>query len=519
MGTHEDAVASIAAEVRGFYERSEPFRVYHGSTYSTRPSDRQLNKMVDTSKLDGILEVDAQAMTISVEPNVSMDKLVDATLPFGLIPPVLMEFPGITVGGGFAGTAGESSSFRHGMFEKTILCIEIVLANGDVVTASREQNADLFHGASSSLGTLGILTLLKVELVDARRYVELTYHPTGGVPEALEKLKDLIKDDSIDYLDGILFSPEQGIICSGRLMDEASGPVQRFTRATDPWFYQHAERLNFTPPDAVFVESVPLVDYLFRYDRGAFWTGKYSFRYFMVPFNRITRWILDGFMHTRVMYHALHQSGHSNRYVLQDIAVPFAGAKELVGHIEESIGCYPLWLCPISRGGESLQSNFGLFPNRDANIDEAEPMVSFGVWGPGPRDSRAFVKMNRDLEQKVQEVGGRKWLYAVTYYTEDEFWSIYDRKEYEALRAKYHAIYLPSIYEKVKFRMDEEHNVVRGTWKAKLKGAFWSIWPLSGLYGVCAAATGGKYLLLKSHGGKTNESYLRRNGNCKNGAS
>ena len=499
MGNHEAAVASIAAAVRRFYERREPFRVYHRSTYSTRPSERQLGKMVDTSELDGILEVNAQSKTILVEPNVPMDKLVDSTLPYGLIPPVVMEFPGITVGGGFAGTAGESSSFRHGIFEKIVLSIEIVLANGEVVTASREQNTDLFHGASSSLGTLGIVTALKVKLVGAKRYVELTYHPTGGVCGTLEKLKDLTKDDSIDYIDGILFSSDRGIICSGRLMDEASATVQRFTRAKDPWFYQHAERFDFTPQDAVFVESVPLEDYLFRYDRGAFWTGKYSFRYFMVPFNRITRWILDYFMHARVMYRALHQSGHSNRYVLQDVAVPFAGAEELVKHIGETIGCYPLWLCPISWGGELLQSNFGLFPNSDGNTNVGESIVSFGVWGPGPRERQAFVKINRDFEQKIQEVGGRKWLYAVTYYTEDEFWNIYNRNDYEALRAKYHATYLPSIYEKVRLSLNPEHNMVSGPWKARLKGAFWRIWPLSGLYGVCKAVIGGEHLLHRRH--------------------
>ena len=157
-----------------------------------------------------------------------------------------------------------------------------------------------------------------------------------------------------------------------------------------------------------------------------------------------------------------------------------------------------------------MQSNFGIFTNRDVNIDEGETVVSFGVWGPGPRDSRAFVKINRDLEQKIQEVGGRKWLYAVTYYTADEFWHIYNRKEYEALRAKYHATYLPSIYQKVKLKMDAEHNVARGPWKARLKGAFWSIWPLSGLYGVYKAATGGEYLLLKSHDWKSERPTWKR---------
>jgi FAD/FMN-containing dehydrogenase len=58
-----------------------------------------------------------------------MDKLVEATLEYGLIPPVVMEFPGITVGGGYAGSAGESSSFKYGYFDQTVNSVEIVLAN------------------------------------------------------------------------------------------------------------------------------------------------------------------------------------------------------------------------------------------------------------------------------------------------------------------------------------------------------------------------------------------------------
>jgi FAD/FMN-containing dehydrogenase len=41
-----------------------------------------------------------------------MDKLVKATLKYGLVPPVVTEFPGITVGGAIQGAAAETSSFR-----------------------------------------------------------------------------------------------------------------------------------------------------------------------------------------------------------------------------------------------------------------------------------------------------------------------------------------------------------------------------------------------------------------------
>ena len=99
MEKHEQAVAAIAADVRGFYERNEKFRIYHGSTNSTRKSSYERGRIIDISNLNNVLRVDRHARTALVEPNVSMDRLVDVTVHHGLVPPVVMEFPGITVGG------------------------------------------------------------------------------------------------------------------------------------------------------------------------------------------------------------------------------------------------------------------------------------------------------------------------------------------------------------------------------------------------------------------------------------
>jgi delta24-sterol reductase len=79
-----------------------------------------------------------------------------------------------------------------------------------------------------------------------------------------------------------------------------------------------------------------------------------------------------------------------------------------------------------------------------------EMMLNFGVWGPGPTKRDEFVAWNRAFEKKVHELGGQKWLYAHTYYSEEEFDEIYNRSEYDALREKYRATYLPTIYDKVK---------------------------------------------------------------------
>ena len=61
-----------------------------------------------------------------------------------------------------------------------------------------------------------------------------------------------------------------------------------------------------------------------------------------------------------------------------------------------------------------------------------------------------FYEINRALEHYVQQIGGRKVLYAHTYYSKEEFWQIYDGKQYQALRSKYKADRIfPDIYEKV----------------------------------------------------------------------
>ena len=130
MTPHEEEVARISAAVKDLFDRKQSFRIFHGSTNSTRPAHD--DHFVDISSLSNVLKVDRNSRTAIVEPNVPMDTLVRTTLAHGMIPPVVMEFPGITVGGGYAGSAGESSSFKYGYFNETVKSVEMVLGNGEV---------------------------------------------------------------------------------------------------------------------------------------------------------------------------------------------------------------------------------------------------------------------------------------------------------------------------------------------------------------------------------------------------
>ncbi|KAL2113158.1 hypothetical protein VUR80DRAFT_10021 [Thermomyces stellatus] len=492
MERHTKAVSLISAAVKGFFDKKVPYRINHGSTNSTRPLRRDRVASVDISSLSNVLEVNRAKLTALVEPNVPMDRLVEATLAEGLIPPIVMEFPGITAGGGFAGTAGESSSFKYGFFDDTVNEVEMVMANGDVVKANRTERADLFKGAAGAVGTLGITTLLELQLKVAKPFVRATYHRTHSVEEAIDTVRQQTRNPKNDYVDGILYSKDHGVVVTGVLAEEKpeSQPAQTFSGAWDPWYYLHVADKTRTASNPV-VDYIPLAEYLFRYDRGGFWVGRGAFDYFkVVPFSRFTRWFLDDFLHTRMMYRALHSSGESARFIVQDLALPYSTASDFVDYTSDSLNIWPLWLCPLRRPQAPTFHPRTTTPASAGLEREDEDMLNIGVWGWGPTDKAVFAAKNRELENRLRELGGMKWLYAHAYYSEDEFWDIYGRGWYESLREKYQATSLPSVYDKVNVNAKAASGESTG-WKQWLKAR----WPVGGLYGISQSIKSGDYHL------------------------
>lgn len=508
MDEHKTTVARLASEVARFNASKTPFRIYHGSTLSTRQSSRQRNRIIDVSSLSHVLQFNKAEKTVLVEPNVPMDQLVEATLAQGFLPKVVMgmqrlqvpynmrltglaELPNITVGGGFAGTSGESSSYKFGLFDRTIRGAEIILGNGDTIWTSANQHRDLFFTAAGSCGSLGVITLLELELIDAKSHVELQYIAVNGTQEAVQQLRKYQDKPDVDYMDGIMYSMTSGIIMIGRLTNNTiPGKVQRFDRPHDPWCYMHAEEMlkKMQGSKSDYRESIPIQSYLFRYDRGVFWSGLRAFKYFITPFNRITRYLLDPFMYSRTMVHALHRSGIASRTIIQDYGVPYDAAEVFVRWTDKTTGIWPLWLCPVKSAPQDERSF-----SQGNNIKE-DMLLDVGIWDMGPADSHAFIKLNRDFESKVTELGGMKCLYAHAYYTEQEFWDIYDEDKYSRLRREYHAENLPSVYDKVKVDLQGvaggRSEKRREGWGEWAYNGFWNTWPFGGLYGVASATKG-----------------------------
>ena len=83
---------------------------YHSSnSYTTRTkSYKQKCYSLDCGPLNDVIQIDPQRRIAIVEPRVTMEELLHATLPYGLTVPIIPEIKGITVGGAIMGMAGES---------------------------------------------------------------------------------------------------------------------------------------------------------------------------------------------------------------------------------------------------------------------------------------------------------------------------------------------------------------------------------------------------------------------------
>lgn len=411
---------------------------------------------LDLSSFNQILEINTEKKTIRVEPKVSIRALTKCLLKKNLLLPVVPEFANITIAGAVMGAAIESSSFKFGQLSDQLLEAELLLATGELVVASPDNYRDLFYGIMGSYGTLAIGLSFTFKLIDAKPFVTLHYERSSS-----KKIIDnLMKGDQKDFVEAIVYSPEKAIKISGTLEErDPHLPLYRNNRFF-PWYLEHAAKQQQPI-------QMPLIDFLFRLDRGAFWMGKYLlsfsltiqtlFRLDLPSLPRkirnfsqhissekgasfLSRLFFDSLFTSHSLYklwHKVPQAISEELFFIQDFYLPLSKSQTMLNEYMETLDLFPIWLCPMKN---SLTPQF-LSPNY-----HEEFLIDIGLYGI-PKNSSSISLLTKNLEEQLLRVGGKKMLYSYTYLDEKSFATCYnDRK----LREQYHAeqCFL-SLYEKI----------------------------------------------------------------------
>lgn len=145
-----------------------------GSRHSFNEIADSKENLVSLEAMKNVVSLDKTAHTITVEAGVRYGDIAAFLDENGYALPNLASLPHITVAGACA-TATHGSGITNGSLASSVSALEFVTAAGELVTLSREKNGDQFYGAVVSLGALGVVTKLTLDLVPTFDMKQVVY--------------------------------------------------------------------------------------------------------------------------------------------------------------------------------------------------------------------------------------------------------------------------------------------------------------------------------------------------------
>ncbi|MGI8334572.1 FAD-binding protein [Actinomadura scrupuli] len=176
------------AQLRHLVARSPKVRAL-GSGHSFNDIADTSGVLVSTAELPATMEIDTAAATVRVGASMRYAELGRRLHGAGHALPNLASLPHISVAGSIA-TATHGSGDANGNLATAVSELELVTADGDLVTLSRDRDGDRFRGAVVGLGALGIVVSVTLDLVPAFEVRQRVYEglPLGVLDEHFSDL-------------------------------------------------------------------------------------------------------------------------------------------------------------------------------------------------------------------------------------------------------------------------------------------------------------------------------------------
>jgi cytokinin dehydrogenase len=165
------------------------------------------------------------ADSVEVDTGASWRSLLQATLAYGLAPPVLTKHLALTVGGTLSIGGVGVASLKHGAQVDQTLSLQAVTGEGNVVPCSADQQPDLFEAALAGQGQCAVVTRATLRLERAPR---------------------MVREHALPYPDlATLIQDGTRVTQEGRF----DGAVALILAAQGKWSYMLTPIAHFTPPE------------------------------------------------------------------------------------------------------------------------------------------------------------------------------------------------------------------------------------------------------------------------------
>lgn len=365
----------------------------------------RMHHFISWDENEGILECEAGA---------SLDEIITTFAPRGWMPMICPGTKFVTIGGAIANDIHGKAHHVDGSFINCVISFTILLANGNIITASRDEHADLFIANFGGLGLLGIILTAKIRL----RKIETTYFRQQSVKAAnLDEMLDALEqykhyNYSVAWIDPLATGKQLG---RGVLTVGDAAPLEALPESLkkEPLKIHRAAGLNvpfFLPDFTLNNITVRLLNKVIGYVQNSPKTFVHYEKFFF-PLDMINNW----------------NRGYGKRGFIQyQFVIPEENGVTHLRKIMEMIAssrCTP-------------------FLNVFKKMGEGHGMLSFPFKGytlaidfPVTHDLKAFTKR---LDEAVLEAGGRIYLGKDAMLDKSTFRAMYPQYEsWAAVKAKY----------------------------------------------------------------------------------
>jgi FAD/FMN-containing dehydrogenase len=303
-------------------------------------------------------------------------------------------------------------SFIHGGFHDTCTAYEVITAAGEVLTCTPDNDhALVFQMMHGAFGTLGIVSKLTFKLVPAKPFVHLVYEHHQSLASFQDSIAAHAKARDLDFMDGIIHSPTHYVLCVGHFIDKA--PYTSRYDWVKVYYQSTAKRAE---------DYLDTKHYFFRYNRGVTNVRPKSFvgRLLFGKFLQSSQWL-------RIAEKVHWILPKERPTITLDVFVPASKVPDFMAWWEQTCNFFPLWAVPYRRVHDYEWLADGFY---DRMADDM--FLDIAVYGmKQPDDGKNYHRL---IEEKLRALGGIKTLISHNYYPEAEFWQIFNKRNYDAVK-------------------------------------------------------------------------------------
>lgn len=193
---------------------------------------------IDTREFNKIIRLDTVTKQITVQPGITWRDLQEAIDPYDLSVKIMQTYANFTVGGSLSVNC-HGRYIGHGPIISSVLSIKLITANGEVITANREQNQDIFNAAIGGYGGIGVIAEATLQLTDnvkVERYTQLVKaEEYNGFFN-----KNIRNDEDVVFQNGDLYPPEFNVVnnVAWRQTDKELTNAERITPKNESYWLE-----------------------------------------------------------------------------------------------------------------------------------------------------------------------------------------------------------------------------------------------------------------------------------------